>query len=53
MAAFSEDFLNEDDFEDVLATFCCHDQSANAFEAIENIARDQKEYPKSYLGVII
>ena len=53
MAAFSQDFLNEDDFEDVLATFCCYDQSGNAFEATENIARDQKEYHKSCLGVII
>ena len=30
MTASSEDFLNEDDFEAVLTTFCCYDLGANS-----------------------
>ena len=52
MGAFSEDFLSEDDFEAVLATFCCYDYGANSSEAVEKIATDQKDYHKSSLGVI-
>ena len=33
MAAFSEEFLSENDFETVLATFCCYDHGTNASEA--------------------
>ena len=40
MAAFSEHFLSEDDFEAVLATFYCY---PNAFDEVEKIATDQKE----------
>ena len=32
MTAFSEDFLSEDDFEAVLATFGCYDYGASASE---------------------
>ena len=50
MAASSEDFLSEDDFEAALATFCSYDYGANSSEAVENIARDQKDYHKSYFN---
>ena len=41
-----EEPLSENDFEAVLATFCCHDYVANAFEAVQKIATDQKDYHK-------
>ena len=53
MAAFSGDFLSENDFEAVLATFCYHDYDANASEAIEKITTDQNEYHKCSLCVIV
>ena len=53
MSAFSEDFLNEDDFEAALATFCCYYYGVNTYEAIEKIATDQKDYHESTLGVIV
>ena len=34
MAAFSEDFLSEDDFEDVLAIFYSYEYVANASKAV-------------------
>ena len=58
MAAFSEDFLSEDDFGAVLATFCCYDYEKNdygvkASEPVENIATDKKDYHKCSLCVLI
>ena len=58
MAAFSENFHNENDFEDDLSTFYCYDYekngySANGSEAVENIATDQKDYHKCSLCVIV
>ena len=53
MAAFREDFLSEDEFEAVLATFCCYDYGANASEAVEKIATDQNDYHKCSLCVIV
>ena len=53
MAAFSEDFINEDNFEVALATFCCYDYGVNTYEAIEKIATDQSDYHESILGVIV
>ena len=49
---FCEELLSENDFEAVLATFC-YDHSANASEAVQKIATDQKEYHKCSLCVII
>ena len=43
---FSEKLLSENDFEAVLATFCCCDPGAMASEAVPKIAKDQKEYRK-------
>ena len=53
MAAVSEEFFSENDFEAVVATFCCYDYGANASEAIERIATDQKDYHKCSLCVIV
>ena len=53
MAVLSEDFLTEDDFEDVLAFFCCYDYSANASVAGEKITTEHKDYHNSSLVVIV
>ena len=34
--------VSEDDFEAVLAAFCCYDHGARASEAVQKIATDQK-----------
>ena len=52
MATINENFLIEDDFETVLATFSCYDYGVNSSEAVDKIAADQKGYHKSSLGVI-
>ena len=41
---FCEELLSENDFETVLATFCCCDHGAKVSEAVQKIATDQKEY---------
>ena len=50
---FCEELLSENDFEAVLATFCCHDHGAKASEAVQKIATGQKEYRNCSLCVII
>ena len=40
-----EELHSENDFETVLATFC-YEYGANAFEAVQKIATDQKGYHK-------
>ena len=50
---FCEELLSEDDFEAVLATFCCYDCNTNASEAVQNIAADQKDYHKYSSCVIV
>ena len=45
--------LNENDFEAVLATFCCYDHGAKASEEAQKIAADKKEYHKCSSCVII
>ena len=52
MSALSEDLISEDGIETVLATFCANDYGANSSEAVEKIVTDQKDYPKSSLGLI-
>ena len=52
MAAFSEEFLIQNDFEAVLNTHCCYEYSGNASEAVEKIATDKKDYHKCSLCVI-
>ena len=44
MKNFCEGLLSENDFEAVLATFNCYDYGANASEAVQKIATDQKVY---------
>ena len=50
---FCEELLIENDFEALLATFCCYDHVAKPSEAVQKIATDQEEYSKSSLYVII
>ena len=50
---FCDELLSENDFETVLATFCCYDHGSKDFEAVQKITTDQKEYRKSSLCVII
>ena len=50
-AAFREDFLNGDDFQAVLASFCSYDYVTNVSEAAEKIATDEKDYCKCSLSV--
>ena len=45
--------LSKNDFEAVLATFFCYDYGAKAFEAVQKIATDRKEYHKCSSCVII
>ena len=53
MAALGDDFPSENEFGDVLSTFCFYDYGVNSSGAVEKIYTDQKDYRKSYLGVII
>ena len=46
---FCEELLSENDFEAVLDFFCCYEHGANASEAAQKIATDQKEYHKSQI----
>ena len=41
-----DELISENNFEAVLATFCCYDDGANASEAVQKIATDQKHYHK-------
>ena len=50
---FSEQLLSEKDFEAALATFCCYDSGANAYEAVQKIASDKKHYHKCSSCVIV
>ena len=50
---FCEDLLSENNFEAVLATFYCYDYGANAFEAVQKIATDQKDYHECSSCVIV
>ena len=48
-----EELLSKNDLETVLATFCCYDYGANASEAVQKKATDQKDYHKSSSCVIV
>ena len=50
---FWEELHSENDFEAVLVNFCCHDYGANASEAVQKIATDQKVYHKCFSYVIV
>ena len=49
---FSEEFFSKNDFEALFATFCCYDYGANASEAVEKSATDQKDYGKCSFCVL-
>ena len=49
MAALRKDFLSGGDFEAALAIFSSYDYGANASEAVEKIATDEKDYRKCSL----
>ena len=53
IGGFCEGLLSENDFEAVLATFCFYDYGANASEAVQNIATDQRDYRKFSSCVIV
>ena len=53
MVVFCEEMISENKFQAVLATLCCYYYGANASEAVQKIATDQKEYRKCSLCVII
>ena len=44
---FCDELLSENDFEVVLAFFCCYDYGANVSEAVQKIATDQKDNHKN------
>ena len=47
-SGFWEKLLSEDDFEAILAIFCCSDHSTNASEAGKKITTDQKSLLKMH-----
>ena len=53
MTAFSLDFLSGDNAKAFLAIFCFYDYSANASEAVEKIATDEKDYHKCSMCMIV
>ena len=42
-SGFCEKLFSENDFDTVLATFCCYEYSANASEVVRKIATDQND----------
>ena len=50
---FCEELLSENDFEAILATFCCYDYGAKAFEAVQKTTADEKDYHKCSSCVIV
>ena len=51
--SFCEELISDNDFEAVLATFCCYGYGANNSEAVQKIATDQKDYYKCSSCVIV
>ena len=50
---FCMELLSKNDFEAVLATFCCYEHDSDTSEEVQHIGTDQKEYRKCSLCVII
>ena len=50
---FCEYLLSENNFDAVLATFCCYDYGANTTETVHKFATGQKDYCKCSLCVIV
>ena len=53
MVAFAMNCSVKNELEAVLTTFCCYDYGANASEAVQKIATDQKDYHKCFSCVIV
>ena len=51
--SFCEELLSENDFEAVLANFCCYDYGANASEAVQKISTRTLELYASSLKQLI
>ena len=51
MAVFREVFLSENDFQAVLAHFCCYAYDSNSSEAVGKIATNQKDCHRCFFGV--
>ena len=52
MGDFWEEFRGENNFETVLATFCCYDKGGKASEAVQKIATDQKSISNAPLVLL-
>ena len=50
---FCEELRSDNDYEAVIATFCCYDHGVKVSEVVQKIATDQKEHRKCPLCVII
>ena len=44
--SFCEELLGKNDFEAILATFCCDEYGPNPSEAVQKISADKKNYQK-------
>ena len=51
--SFCEELLSENDFEAVLASFCCYDYGANAPEAVQKISTKTLELCANSLKQLI
>ena len=50
---FCEELRSGNNFDAVLATFCCYDYGVNASEEVQMIATDQKDYQKCSSSFIV
>ena len=53
MGGFCGELLNENDFEAILATFCCYHYDTNASETVQRIVTDEKDYHKCSSCVLV
>ena len=53
MVALGKELPNKNDFEAVLASFCCYEYNAIVSEAVQKIPTDQKDYHKCSSCVIV
>ena len=44
--SFCEELLSKNEIETVLTTLCCYDHGTKAYEALQKIAANQREYRK-------
>ena len=51
--SFCEELLNENDFETVLANFCCYDYGGDASETVQKISTRVLEFYVSSLKQLI